>query len=227
MFNIGKRAFVGFAAIGAGYASFVRAWPDDSKILFKAYTPDPLSVKQIQNNKLFQQYQKDTPAKYKFYNLSGVIPKAHHGDHVGTGLLYDSQHLEIDPAVFVDRKSGDLTAFYHLGEKLVGSDGKIHNGLISTLMDEALCFCGFPLLPSKRGVTAKLSVDFVNKAPPNSTVILKAHVFSVKGRKCVIHGTVETVPVGKEPAILVSKAECILVEPKWFKFLSWVPAFDT
>lgn len=120
-----------------------------------------------------------------------------------------------------------MYSFCHLGSSLTGDDNKIHNGIISTLLDESLCFCGFDKLPSKRGVTAKLTIDFKNKAPPNSNIMLIANVTETKGRKCIIKGHVETIPEinSKDKPIHVADAICILVEPKWFKYFGWVDLF--
>ncbi|GME73809.1 unnamed protein product [Ambrosiozyma monospora] len=132
-----------------------------------------------------------------------------------------------------------LFAFFKLGSNLVSHDGKIHNGIITTLLDENLCFCGFPNLPSKRGVTARLTVNYLQKAPPNSNVVLVAQVKSAKGRKVVVEGYVETLGdhddghdgqgKGKgnsKGGVRIADAVCILVEPTWFKYLSWVPLFN-
>lgn len=89
-----------------------------------------------------------------------------------------------------------------------------------------------PRLPSKRGVTAKLNLKFNREIPADSTVILTATVRESKGRKCIIDGElqifsdkVHTLPSlwgEKEPNV---EAECILVEPKWFKYFSRLNMF--
>ncbi|KAK6465086.1 HotDog domain-containing protein [Scheffersomyces coipomensis] len=156
------------------------------------------------------------------YNSSDAFPDQHHKNYVGTGLLFGPDLFEIDPIVFLNEKQGELTSFYHLGDKLISQDGKIHNGIVSTILDEGLCSCGFPLLPSKKGVTASLSIDFKNQAPPGSTVVLRAKVVEAKGRKVVIEGNLETLPFNKdETPIQIAHSRCILVEPKWFKYFAW------
>lgn len=167
-------------------------------------------------------YQKlsDDPL-FKLSQHSALIPKAHLENHVGQGFLFGPKHLEVDPIVFTNRTDKTLVGFYHLGKNLVGYDEKIHNGLIATLLDETLCFCGFPFLPNKRGVTARLSVDYLGKAERDSAVVLYAKVVQQKGRKCIIDGNIETVD-GRE----IARARCVLVEPKWFKFFKFIPMFQ-
>lgn len=208
-------------AFGAGLAFFPQQWRSsklaDQKICH--INTDVVSeiekcdqYKQLNNDKSFHKYCKST-----------IFPEQHHHNYVGSGLLFGPDLFEIDPIVFLNNSTGELVSFYHLGDKLISQDGKIHNGVISTILDEGLCSAGFPLLPSKRGVTAKLSIDFKNQAPPNSTIILKAKVLESKGRKVVIEGELSTLPLKPdEQPILIAKSNCILVEPKWFKYFSWL-----
>lgn len=163
--------------------------------------------KQLEGNKAFIQHS----ARNEF-------PNQHHKNLVTAGLLYGKDMFETSPIIFSDGKQ-KFYAFYHIGNKLVSEDGKVHNGIVSTIMDEGLCGAGFPLLPSKKGVTAKLSIDFKNQAPPNSIVVLKANVADHKGRKVVIHGSLETL---NDNPITIANGDCVLVEPKWFKYFSWL-----
>lgn len=156
---------------------------------------------------------------------SDNLPQQHHHNYVGSGLLFGPNLMEIDPIIFLNPDSGEITSFYHLGSKLISQDGLIHNGVTSTIIDEGLCTCGFSRLPSKKGVTAKLSISFENQAPPNSTVVLKAKVVESKGRKVVIDGVLETFPLDGSNPITIANANCVLVEPKWFKYLSWLQIF--
>ncbi|KAH3685430.1 hypothetical protein WICPIJ_003588 [Wickerhamomyces pijperi] len=74
----------------------------------------------------------------------------------------------------------------------------------------------------KRGVTAKLTIDFKDRVKTDATVLLKAKVVESKGRKVVIAGHIETVDENPE---VIATANCILVEPKWFKYFSWLSMF--
>lgn len=135
---------------------------------------------------------------------------------------------------------------YHLGAELGNRDGNVHKGLLSLLLDEALCYCGFPLLPSKRGVTARLSLEFLEDIPVDTTIMLKASVKEIKGRKCIIEGHLEQFPSEspskngiknwnllriwgsndkREVAKKFANANCVLVEPTWFKYFKWLDMF--
>lgn len=158
----------------------------------------------------------------KHYTSSKSFPQQHRNNYINTGILFGPDLMEIDPLVFVNESTGELTSFYHLGDKLISQDGQIHNGIISTILDEGLCSAGFSKLPSKRGVTASLLIDFENQAPPQSTVVLHSKVKEAKGRKVVIEGYLETLSDSVEKPLLIAKANCVLVEPKWFKYFSWL-----
>ncbi|SCW00104.1 LAFE_0B09538g1_1 [Lachancea fermentati] len=166
------------------------------------------------------------------WHQSEKIPHAHRDYHVAQGLLYGPGHLEIDPLVFHDENTKELIVFYHLGPNLGNENNRVHKGVLALLLDEALCYCGFPSLPNKRGVTARLSIDYARDVPVDSTVVLRAHVHEASGRKCVIKGTLETLPakrwwnpLGRETSTVLASATCILVEPKWFKYVTWFNAF--
>lgn len=212
-----------FLALGAGFAVFPKDWRKGNLGDRKLMHINESVVQQIQETQEYQTLAADDTVRQ--YNSSDAFPSQHHRNYVGSGLLFGPNLLEIDPIIFVNSKAGELTSFYHLGEKLVSQDGNIHNGVVSTILDEGLCTCGFPLLPSNKGVTAKLSIDFKNQAPPGSTVVLRAKVKESKGRKVVIHGALETLPFSGEQPVKIAESHCILVEPKWFKYFSWLQIF--
>ncbi|KAK6458037.1 HotDog domain-containing protein [Scheffersomyces xylosifermentans] len=220
MFRRLVRTVTPLVAFGVGIAAFPAEWRKgnwrDKKIL---HINDSV-LQQIQDSEIYKTLLADK--NYTQYNTSHAFPDQHHKNYVATGLLFGPNLFEIDPIVFLSEKNGELTSFYHLGDQLISQDGQIHNGVISTILDEGLCSAGFPLLPSKKGVTASLSIDFKNQAPPGSTVVLRAKVLEAKGRKVVIEGTLETLPSSiSEKSIKIAESKCILVEPKWFKYFSW------
>ncbi|AMD20472.1 HDL272Cp [Eremothecium sinecaudum] len=133
---------------------------------------------------------------------------------VSQGILYGTDKLVMDPNIFLDSKQGKLTAYYHLGPGLANEKKKVHQGLLALILDEALCFCGFPSLPNGLGVTARLSITYLKDIPLDSTVVLKAQVVEAKGRKCIIQGVLES---PSNPGVVYARARCLLVEPKWMK----------
>lgn len=205
-----------------GFVAFAKAWPANSIEHNQRKSSEQRQeiIEKLKTNKQFNLLLQNKDATSLTH--SSKIPKAHQTNHVSQGLLFGPQHLEIDPIVFINEKNQELHAYYHLGSKLASYDGNIHNGVVSTLLDEFLCYCGFPHLPSKRGVTAKLAIDFKDRVKPDATVLLKARVVEARGRKVIIDGHIETVDDKPE---IIATARCILVEPKWFKYFSWLSMF--
>lgn len=176
----------------------------------------------MENSLLFNQLDKN--ASYIKLHHSETFPKQHHRNHVATGLLHGPDLHEIDPILFVNEDEGQFVGFYHLGRKLTGNDGNIHSGIFATILDEGLCACGFSKLPSKRGVTASLKINFNKPVPPDTTVVLQAKVTESRGRKAIIDGDLRIMnPDGTVAEDVVASSTCILVEPKWFKYLRWLP----
>lgn len=221
------RTALSSACFLGGFATLARPWPENTP---QANTV-PLNTQSAAALAFLNQHPDFTqlsnhavssPEIVEQLTYSKRIAKLHQSYHVGFNLLYGPNHLEIDPIVFINKELKELTAFYHLGANLVSAeDGKIHLGLLSTLIDESLCSTGFPYLPSKRGVTAKLLIDFKTPVEPNTTIMVKARVTELKGRKCVIEGSVYEVG---EPESFAD-AVCVLVEPKWFKYVTKLQAF--
>lgn len=229
VFKTAVRGAVLAGAFGVGFGLCARPWPD-SPFWTKPRTlvPDKSTLgltpaqkyselaqrEAFLNSKVYQTYINDP--SFQYMSIDKLIPTAHKYNQVSQGLL----NLQ-NPVILVNRDAGELVLFCHAGNSdLIGSDGKIHNGIILTLMDEALCFCGFDKLPSKRGVTANLSVDFNNKIQPGSSFVLRAKVQEARGRKVTIRGTLDSLD-----GTSIANADCLLVEPRWFKKLNWIEMF--
>lgn len=210
MFKTIFRTTTPLAAFALGVVGFPRSWLNGGAppIDNNAEILDSIST-----SPEFRALEAKGTAKH---TSSSAFPHQHRANYITTGILSGRGHFEIDPVVFVD--NDELVSFYHLGEKLVSTDGQIHNGIVSTLLDEGLCTCGFGSLPAKKGVTASLSIDFKSQAQPESNVVLRAHVVEKKGRKVVIEGNLSDLATGVE----IASAHCVLVQPKWFRYLLWV-----
>ncbi|CAK7904596.1 MIOREX complex component 3 [[Candida] anglica] len=218
------RLTVPVVALTTGYAFFPKEWRKNHSSELKKINHFNESINdQLELSKEFQELSSND--KIRKFSPRQEFPSQHRENYVGSGILFGPDLMEIDPIVFINPDEGELTSFYHLGTKLISQDGQIHNGIVSTILDEGLCTCGFARLPSKKGVTAKLSINFINQAPPNSTVVLRAKVVESKGRKVIIRGDLETYPLNGGEAVKIATSECILVEPKWFKYLSWLQVF--
>lgn len=208
------------AAFGIGFALFPSDWRKGKWAPPKLTTFNAEVMHKLQQSPLYRQLDDDAEI-IKYYS-SDMFPDQHRKNHVGSGLLFGPDLFEVDPVVFLNEAQGELTAFYHLGGRLISDDGQIHNGVSATILDEGLCSCGFSKLPSKKGVTASLSIDFKNQAPPNSTLVLRAKVVEAKGRKVVIEGTLSTFPLDDSAVFDIASSRCVLVEPKWFKYFRWL-----
>ncbi|SMN21305.1 similar to Saccharomyces cerevisiae YBL095W Putative protein of unknown function [Maudiozyma saulgeensis] len=250
--GINRAVILPTAGFTLGVATFIKGWPDESdaltledpikdvaKVLGKSKQPLHLQrsdiLYKISKLPLYKELMVDPDVKHTFQ--SEGIPQGHRFYHVGQGQLFGPGKLEIDPLVFMNEKKGEIVVFYHLGKDLANERGQIHKGVLSLLLDEGLCFCGFPKLPNRRGVTAKLSIEFAKEIPQDSTIVLKAHVSDSKGRKCIIDGSLESIPQrnifnkilrqgGSGNGTIFVRSKCILVEPKWFKYFSWVNLFN-
>lgn len=207
-------------AFGAGFVFFPADWRQGKFQPRKLTHVNEDVMAKIQKSDLYKSLDSDKSIT-KYYT-SDSFPSQHRENYMGSGLLYGPHLFEVDPVVFLDAENGELTAFYHLGKQLISQDGQIHNGVTATILDEGLCACGFPQLPSKKGVTAKLTIDFKNQAPPNSTVVLRAKIVESKGRKVVIEGALSTFPLNGDKPFEIATSRCVLVEPKWFRYLRWL-----
>lgn len=209
------------AAFFLGYTTFPKNWT-------KGYTDKPKIehvnssvVDELESTQQYKSIAENKDMKRLFSR--NMFPNQHLNNYVVTGLLHGKDLKEIDPIIFRNEKKGELIGFFFLGKQLLGNDGGSHRGIISLLLDENLCMCGFPFLPSKMGVTANLSIDFKNPAPPSVVLVLRAHLVEHKGRKAVIKGNLETFPLLKsEKKTEIAEATCVMVEPRWFKYLSWL-----
>lgn len=154
---------------------------------------------------------------------SATFPHQHKKNYVSRGLLMGPDLFEIDPIIYMNPGLGEFVGYYHLGAQLVSQDGRVHNGVVATLLDEGLCACGFPRLPSTKGVTARLSLAFENEATPDTTVVLRAKIDEARGRKVVSSGWVETFdPNATTPPLVIARGTVVLVEPHWFKWFNWL-----
>lgn len=214
-----SRIVTPLAAFAAGYMMFPKEWRKSHHLQGMAAHVNESVVRQLEATTEFTELKQNP--NFRHYMFGDAMPQQHRKNHIGHGLLSGPDMFEIEPIAFLDEEHGELVSFYHLGKQLTSQDNQIHNGVVSTILDEGLCICGFPKLPSQKGVTAQLAIDFKNQAPPDTTVRLSAKVVEAKGRKVVIRGFLETFPMDGGDAIRIADAECVLVEPKWFRYFLW------
>lgn len=205
-------------AFGLGFAAFpYRKSVRDTKL---QHINEDIAQKILSSN---QAQELINDPEWEQVISSNTFPHQHKKNYVSRGLLMGPNLFEIDPIIYMNSTKGEFVGFYHLGSKLVSQDGRVHNGVVATLLDEGLCACGFPRLPSTKGVTAQLALNFENEADPETTVVLRAKIIEARGRKVVSGGTLESFdPEGKTQPHVIASGKVVLVEPNWFKYFRWV-----
>ncbi|CAN6641103.1 hypothetical protein TRVA0_018S01838 [Trichomonascus vanleenenianus] len=173
----------------------------------------------LHSHPLVLKLRRDSRFKEKRYY--DEIPEQHKENMLTSGLLAGRGYLTVEPIVFANSETNEMIYFYHIGDRVEGHPGIVHGGLLATIMDEGLTRCGFPALPNKYGVTAKLDLNYKAPVHANSYVVLKSRVVEQKGRKVVVKGQLETLTAGEVPTVLVD-GEVTMVEPRWAKYLLWV-----
>ena len=245
--------------------SFMKPWPRLDKLKQDhedRLVEDPNAIKQL-NKHLGSVYKigDSDSADYKISKQSELIPKEHSHNHVGINLFRHPERFSIDP-VFVRHKNPDnyngyeLSCYFQLGKQFVDdNNSNTYKGALTLIMDEVLCFTGFPKLPNKRGVTAALEIDFMDhKIPADQLLVLNCKIVEQKNRKCVTVCELSTVEKStyynkynssrisfiwtmrsylksllikeKPEDRVLARGKCVLVEPKWFKYVSWIDVFS-
>ncbi|AET40976.1 Mrx3p Ecym_7126 [Eremothecium cymbalariae DBVPG len=233
LFRLINRTFIlPSAGFAAGFISFGQAWQTGSESQGQGPRNESEQRVDILDRLAQTEEFKKLTENFVMMRQSELVPGKHRNNSISQGLLFGRNHIEIDPVIFQDHENRSMTAFYHLGEGLSSENGNIHKGVLALLLDEALCFCGFPTLPNKKGVTGRLNIKYQRDIPADSTLALRAHVVETKGRKCIIKGTLESVPekssswkLGSGSPTVYAEAECILVEPRWYKYVTWLSFF--
>lgn len=246
--------------------SFMKPWPKLDKIKHDDYenklVEDPDAIKKL-NTHLSKRYKihDKNSTDFKMSKQTELIPKEHSHNHVGINLFRHPERFCIDP-VFVrhnnpkDYDGNELSCYFHLGKQFQDDgNSNTYKGALTLIMDEVLCFTGFPKLPNKRGVTASLELDFMDhKIPTDQLLVLNCKITEQKGRKCITTCELSTVEddiyynkynssrisflwtmrsyiksyfVQPKPEDRVlARGRCVLVEPKWFKYVSWIDVFS-
>lgn len=102
---------------------------------------------------------------------------------------------------------------------MCGHVGIVHGGLLATLLDEGMALCGMPALPSRIGVTARLTIDYRKPVRAGTYIVLKAEVVKVEGRKVWVKGRIEGLEEKGGDGELLVEAEALFIQPKYAKVL--------
>ncbi|WWC59597.1 uncharacterized protein I303_102155 [Kwoniella dejecticola CBS 10117] len=131
------------------------------------------------------------------------------------GSLRGPGMLAIAPVLFAKTDESEAIAVIHLGRALCGHDGIIHGGLLATVFDETLARNALLNLPSNIGVTANLNINYRSPCMADQFVIVRTKLETIKGRKSVVSGYMETTSGER-----IADATGIFIEPKWAQFLA-------
>lgn len=140
---------------------------------------------------------------------------------IGPGKIADAPITLLSSSREIDATGTcEMYTFYHVGPRVCGHKGIVHGGLLASIVDESFCRCGFPLLPSKLGVTASLELKYLAPTPADSFIVVHAQTVKHEGRKVWVEGEVLQIPESDEydpQAELVKsvKASLLLVEPRY------------
>ena len=94
--------------------------------------------------------------------------------------------------IYKKKDAEEVWAIIRFGDLLNGHPNYVHGGMISTMIDMTFGWlffaCNYPA-----AMTANLNIDFRKPVQANSTVLLKASIKEVKGRKLYMTATMEDV----------------------------------
>jgi len=148
--------------------------------------------------------------------LFSPIPS--NSSHLIPGALLGPGKISIAPLVRTKNDGTQAAVVVHVGKGVCGHDGIIHGGLIATLFDQHLANLGMLSLPSKKGVTANLNVNYYSPAAADQFLVLRLAVdksqpsFTQNRRKAVVIGRLESTD-GR----LLADARAVIVEPRYTK----------
>lgn len=89
---------------------------------------------------------------------------------------------------FIQTESGLVKAQINLGKTYQGYSGKLHGGIISTLLDAAMCHYLF--YQQIEAMTADLQVRFLQPISINQDIEVSAHLDSVKRKIYLLNGQI-------------------------------------
>lgn len=123
--------------------------------------------------------------------------------------------------------TNELLVLLKTPEHATGHSGISHGGFIATLFDEPLCYAAYPILPHHTGVTASLTVNYLQPIQAGSWVLLKAEATGKEGsRKVIVNAHLyaadlsgATLPWADTNPL--ATATQIVVEPRWHDKLDY------
>ncbi|KAI8991173.1 HotDog domain-containing protein [Mycotypha africana] len=161
------------------------------------------------NLDIVQQLRADSDIiEYKAYSHSSPGEIEH---SLTITTLRGPDKIIVPPLMFFNTSYTELTTVLHLGKKLCGHEGIIHGGLAATILDETLCYLGYPALaPNKVVFTANLNINYRKPILSNQWVVIKAKLDKKEEYKAHVSASIRSL---KEDALL-TEATCLLIAPK-------------
>ncbi len=182
--------------------------------------PDGGSTKEPESLLLSAVHQSPTMEQFRLSNNSHPIqtsrrllkfPPQRISDQMTLSCLSGPQKIACEPYIKFCDEVGALVAAYYLGPKLAGHAGRIHGGLLMTLLDECMGRACFPRLAGKTAVTAKLDVSFKKPVLVDSVILVKAWTERVEGRKAWVKAAILQFDDESQPC---TEASALFIEPR-------------
>ena len=196
--------------------------PPTDKETLSLYQPEDDFASNINShivNHPLAQSLRANPA-YKELRPHLLLPESHRKHSLTAGTLTGPGRVTVPPLAFVE-EGKQVVSISYLSTDMCGHVGMVHGGMLATIMDEGMGYCGLAALPNKIGVTANLTVNYRAPTPAGSFVVLKAEIVKLEGRKVWVKARIELLGDGIEPGRLLVEGDSLFVEPKYAKV--WFP----
>ena len=188
---------------------------DDALRIYR--TPDEVAAeveKHMKDHPVAKTLQKDP--RWKELRPHLKYPEKHKQHSLTAGALAGPGRFPVAPLIYVDDKN--LVELVYVGTDMCGHMGIVHGGLVATILDEGLAWCGFGSLPNRIGMTAYLNINYKKPVPAGSYLVLRAETTKSERRKVWVKGTIQALDKdGKVGDDVLVEAEALYIEPKWVK----------
>jgi acyl-coenzyme A thioesterase PaaI-like protein len=113
--------------------------------------------------------------------LAKILSDEEISKHALHGTLCGNSLIEVYE-IYFNKQKGELLCLVHFGTELNGHPQVVHGGITATVFDNSFGWL-YAALKLPIAFTAALTVNYRNKVSEDSTVILRAKVKEVVGRK--------------------------------------------
>ena len=157
---------------------------DSSKSAATAISTIPDSVTSL---KTIDKSVVDLDGYQRIDQMLDTLTNEHISKNAVHGTLCGNALIEVYE-IYYNKKKAELLCLVHFGTELNGHPGVVHGGITATVFDNSF---GWLYMASKlpAAFTANLNVNYRNKVSEDSTVVLRAKVKEVVGRKLYFAAT--------------------------------------